>query len=146
MITLLATLNPLCKDVFYVVFLGNYKKTPKSCRKSYAKFPAKEYVRIFKKNTILILKYLLVLILFIILIFWQFDELMLTVLFTLQIPLNDRKKKNFSFSRRFPFMKSKDQSGSEDISCDERKYCLHSVTRILGSCCTWLRSDIWTVG
>ena len=25
-----------------------------------------------------------------------------------------RKKKNFSFSRHFPFMKSKDQSGSED--------------------------------
>lgn len=36
-----------------------------------------------------------------------------------QVSLNDRKKKNFSFSRRFPFMKSKDQSGSEDISCDE---------------------------
>ncbi|XP_052214456.1 disks large homolog 1-like isoform X2 [Dreissena polymorpha] len=37
------------------------------------------------------------------------------------VQLNDRgKKKNFSFSRRFPFMKSKDQSGSEDISCDER--------------------------
>ncbi|XP_059172698.1 disks large homolog 4-like isoform X2 [Physella acuta] len=33
---------------------------------------------------------------------------------------NDRKKKNFSFSRRFPFMKSKDQSGSEDVSADER--------------------------
>ena len=34
----------------------------------------------------------------------------------------DRKKKNFSFSRKFPFMKSKDQSGSEDaISADERK-------------------------
>ncbi|KAL3847162.1 hypothetical protein ACJMK2_018088 [Sinanodonta woodiana] len=34
--------------------------------------------------------------------------------------VNDRKKKNFSFSRRFPFMKSKDQSGSEDISAEER--------------------------
>ncbi|KAK3586640.1 hypothetical protein CHS0354_024246 [Potamilus streckersoni] len=33
--------------------------------------------------------------------------------------VNDRKKKNFSFSRRFPFMKSKDQSGSEDISAEE---------------------------
>ncbi|BFZ06610.1 hypothetical protein BsWGS_09649 [Bradybaena similaris] len=33
---------------------------------------------------------------------------------------NDRKKKNFSFSRRFPFMKSKDHSGSEDVSADER--------------------------
>ncbi|XP_063430161.1 disks large 1 tumor suppressor protein-like isoform X5 [Mytilus trossulus] len=33
---------------------------------------------------------------------------------------NDKKKKNFSFSKRFPFMKSKDQSGSEDISADER--------------------------
>ncbi|XP_064638199.1 disks large 1 tumor suppressor protein-like isoform X5 [Lineus longissimus] len=33
---------------------------------------------------------------------------------------NDRKKKNFSFSRKFPFMKSKDQSGSEvDVSADE---------------------------
>jgi len=33
---------------------------------------------------------------------------------------SDRKKKNFSFSRKFPFMKSKDQSGSEDaISADE---------------------------
>ena len=31
------------------------------------------------------------------------------------------KKKNFSWSRRFPFMKSKDQSGSEDVSADERK-------------------------
>lgn len=31
----------------------------------------------------------------------------------------DKKKKNFSFSKRFPFMKSKDQSGSEDISADE---------------------------
>ncbi|KAH9509443.1 Disks large 1 [Bulinus truncatus] len=35
---------------------------------------------------------------------------------------NDRKKKNFSFSRRFPFMKSKDQSGSEDVSADERNH------------------------
>ncbi|XP_048247341.1 disks large 1 tumor suppressor protein-like isoform X6 [Haliotis rufescens] len=33
---------------------------------------------------------------------------------------NDRKKKNFSFSRKFPFMKSKDHSGSEDISADEQ--------------------------
>nr|AUG84417.1 Dlg [Platynereis dumerilii] len=34
---------------------------------------------------------------------------------------SDRKKKNFSFSRKFPFMKSKDQSGSEDaISADEQ--------------------------
>ncbi|PVD18358.1 hypothetical protein C0Q70_20907 [Pomacea canaliculata] len=31
------------------------------------------------------------------------------------------KKKNFSFTRRFPFMKSKDHSGSEDVSADERK-------------------------
>ncbi|XP_025080159.1 disks large homolog 2-like isoform X5 [Pomacea canaliculata] len=30
------------------------------------------------------------------------------------------KKKNFSFTRRFPFMKSKDHSGSEDVSADER--------------------------
>ncbi|XP_025080156.1 disks large homolog 1-like isoform X2 [Pomacea canaliculata] len=29
------------------------------------------------------------------------------------------KKKNFSFTRRFPFMKSKDHSGSEDVSADE---------------------------
>lgn len=36
-----------------------------------------------------------------------------------QAAINDRKKKNFSFSRRFPFMKSKDQSGSEDISNEE---------------------------
>lgn len=36
---------------------------------------------------------------------------------------SDRKKKNFSFSRKFPFMKSKDHSGSEDaISADEREY------------------------
>ncbi|KAL5004521.1 hypothetical protein ScPMuIL_017977 [Solemya velum] len=34
---------------------------------------------------------------------------------------NEKRKKNFSFSRKFPFMKSKDQSGSEDVSCDERK-------------------------
>ncbi|KAK3095808.1 hypothetical protein FSP39_019465 [Pinctada imbricata] len=33
---------------------------------------------------------------------------------------NEKKKKNFSFTKRFPFMKSKDQSGSEDISADER--------------------------
>ncbi|CAG5117167.1 unnamed protein product, partial [Candidula unifasciata] len=32
---------------------------------------------------------------------------------------NDRKKKNFLFTRRFPFMKSRDQSGSEDVSADE---------------------------
>ena len=32
-----------------------------------------------------------------------------------QLMTNDlRKKKNFSFSRHFPFMKSKDQSDSED--------------------------------
>ncbi len=34
----------------------------------------------------------------------------------------DRKKKNFSFSRKFPFMKSKDNIGSqEELSTDERK-------------------------
>lgn len=33
----------------------------------------------------------------------------------------DRKKKNFSFSRKFPFMKSKDDK-SEDGSDAERKY------------------------
>lgn len=34
----------------------------------------------------------------------------------------DKRKKNFSFSRRFPFMKSKEHSGSEDaISGDECK-------------------------
>ena len=36
-----------------------------------------------------------------------------------------RKKKNFLFSRHFPFMKSKDQSGSEDalnVESIERKY------------------------
>lgn len=32
----------------------------------------------------------------------------------------DRKKKNFSFSRKFPFMKSKDDK-SEDGSDQERK-------------------------
>ncbi|XP_041354335.1 disks large 1 tumor suppressor protein-like isoform X5 [Gigantopelta aegis] len=37
-----------------------------------------------------------------------------------QASANDRKKKNFSFSRKFPFMKSKDQSGSEDVSADEQ--------------------------
>ena len=35
----------------------------------------------------------------------------------------DRKKKNFSFSRKFPFMKSKDQIGSdEQLSTEERKF------------------------
>lgn len=38
------------------------------------------------------------------------------------------KKKNFSFTRRFPFMKSKDHSGSEDVSADERK---------LNACSLW---------
>jgi len=33
---------------------------------------------------------------------------------------NEKKKKNFSFSKKLPFMKSKDRSGSEDaLSCDE---------------------------
>ena len=41
------------------------------------------------------------------------------------------KKKNFSFSRRFPFMKSKDQSGSEDVSADERKCCGWIVGRVV---------------
>jgi len=43
--------------------------------------------------------------------------------------MNDRqKKKNFSFSRRFPFMKSKDQSGSgEEVSCDERMYMIRII-------------------
>ncbi|XP_076454332.1 disks large homolog 1-like [Babylonia areolata] len=36
------------------------------------------------------------------------------------LPKDKDKKKNFSWSRRFPFMKSKDQSGSEDVSADER--------------------------
>lgn len=45
----------------------------------------------------------------------------------------DKKKKNFSFSKRFPFMKSKDQSGSEDISADERK--LPTVTTSLNIVC-----------
>lgn len=35
----------------------------------------------------------------------------------------DRKKKNFSFSRKFPFMKSKDDK-SEDGSDQERKFFL----------------------
>jgi len=39
----------------------------------------------------------------------------------------DLKKKNaFTFSRRFPFMKSKDQSGSEDVSADEQEGNQHS--------------------
>ena len=41
----------------------------------------------------------------------------------------DRKKKNFSFSRKFPFMKSKDDK-SEDGSDQERKYILHMYTHI----------------
>lgn len=45
---------------------------------------------------------------------------MLTVLFQQQSTL-DRKKKNFSFSRKFPFMKSKDDK-SEDGSDQERKH------------------------
>lgn len=35
----------------------------------------------------------------------------------------ERKKKNFSFSRKFPFMKSKDDK-SEDGSDQERKYII----------------------
>lgn len=34
---------------------------------------------------------------------------------------NEKRKKNFSFSRKFPFMKSKDHSGSEDVSADEQE-------------------------
>ena len=30
------------------------------------------------------------------------------------MPANEKKRKNFSFTRKFPFMKSKDMSGSED--------------------------------
>ena len=40
----------------------------------------------------------------------------------------DRKKKNFSFSRKFPFMKSKDQIGSdEQLSTEERKLHIFSL-------------------
>ncbi|XP_046566015.1 LOW QUALITY PROTEIN: disks large homolog 2-like [Haliotis rubra] len=45
---------------------------------------------------------------------------------------NDRKKKNFSFSRKFPFMKSKDHSGSEDISADERSVASDNDTSYRG--------------
>ena len=44
-----------------------------------------------------------------------------------------RKKKNFSFSRHFPFMKSKDQSGSEDalnVEPIERKYNPRSLSKV----------------
>ena len=65
---------------------------------------------------------------------WQFHyingkNILISMLLLLQQNMsssasaNDRKKKNaFTFSRRFPFMKSKDQSGSEDVSADERKF------------------------
>ena len=34
----------------------------------------------------------------------------------------DRKKKNFSLSKKLPFMKSRERSGSEDaLSADERE-------------------------
>lgn len=33
----------------------------------------------------------------------------------------DRKKKNFTFSRRFPFMKSREDGKNEDGSDQERK-------------------------
>ncbi|XP_060082856.1 disks large homolog 1-like isoform X2 [Ylistrum balloti] len=39
---------------------------------------------------------------------------------SLQAAANEKKKKNFSFTKKFPFMKSKDQSGSEEVSADER--------------------------
>ena len=40
----------------------------------------------------------------------------------------DRKKKNFSFSRKFPFMKSKDQIGSdEQLSTEESKLHIFSL-------------------
>lgn len=47
----------------------------------------------------------------------------------------DRKKKNFSFSRKFPFMKSKDDK-SEDGSDQERE-CLETwrIHRILHVLC-----------
>lgn len=35
--------------------------------------------------------------------------------------VNEKKKKNFSFFKRFFFMKSKDYVVGEDISVDERK-------------------------
>ncbi|XP_021376711.1 disks large homolog 1-like isoform X4 [Mizuhopecten yessoensis] len=38
---------------------------------------------------------------------------------SLQAAANEKKKKNFSFTKKFPFMKSKDQSGSEEVSADE---------------------------
>lgn len=38
----------------------------------------------------------------------------------------DRKKKNFTFSRKFPFMKSKDDK-NEDGSDQERKYLLKKI-------------------
>ena len=48
--------------------------------------------------------------------------------------MNDRKKKNFSFTRRFPFMKSKDHSGSEEVSCDERTYIVDYRTLFTAIC------------
>lgn len=41
--------------------------------------------------------------------------------FSVQQSTLDRKKKNFTFSRKFPFMKSKDDK-SEDGSDQERKF------------------------
>jgi hypothetical protein len=44
-----------------------------------------------------------------------------------QVSTLDRKKKNFSFSRRFPFMKSREDGKNEDGSDQEREYS-HLVT------------------
>lgn len=45
---------------------------------------------------------------------------MMYTLFVQQSTL-DRKKKNFTFSRKFPFMKSRDEKLGEDGSDQERK-------------------------
>lgn len=51
-----------------------------------------------------------------------------------QVSTLDRKKKNFSFSRRFPFMKSKDDK-NEDGSDQERKYYLAFPCLLHGNIC-----------
>lgn len=56
-----------------------------------------------------------------------------TFSYILQQSTLDRKKKNFTFSRKFPFMKSKDDK-NEDGSDQEREYlhtffCIQSILR-----------------
>ena len=50
---------------------------------------------------------------------------------------NDKKKKNFSFSKKLPFMKSRDRSGSED-ALSEGELCKSEKSLFLSLCLSTL--------